>query len=78
MLVPKRHKDNTLMHERAQTRNNRALLATTLSGCGNKNARIFSVISTRGPLLARLVPKRLPLRGEVAVTGCGEIRSVEV
>jgi hypothetical protein len=69
MLVSKRHKDDALVHERAQARNHRALLTTALSARGYENAGIFPMISSRCPLLACLVPEGLPLGGEVTVSG---------
>jgi hypothetical protein len=69
MLVSKWHKDDTLVHERAQTCHDGALLTAALSARGYEHAGVFTMVSPRGPLFACLVPEGLPLGGEVTVSG---------
>ena len=51
----------------AHGRQGRALLAAALRGGRDEEADVLAVIPARLPLLARLVPKGLPLGREVAV-----------
>lgn len=56
-----------MVGEGAHGRQGGALLAAALRGRRDEEADVLAVVTPRLPLLARLVPKGLPLRGEVAV-----------
>ena len=57
------------MRKGAHDRQGRALLAAALRGRRDEEAGVLAVVAARLPLLARLVPKGLPLGGQVAVAG---------
>lgn len=49
--------------------NSRALLSTTGGATRNEDTSVLAPVSTLSPLASSGVPERLPLSGEVAVTG---------
>ena len=56
-----------MVRERAHGRQRRALLPPALRGRRDEEAGVLAVVAARLPLLARVVPKGLPLGGQVAV-----------
>lgn len=56
-----------MVRQRAQRANDRALLPAALRARRHKDAGVLAPVAAARPLPARLVPERLPLRGEVAV-----------
>ena len=58
-----------MVRKGAHGRQRRALLAAALGGRRDEDADVLAVVAARLPLLAGLVPKGLPLGGEVAVAG---------
>jgi hypothetical protein len=62
------HEDDAVVREGAQRRDGRALLAATEAGAADHDTGHLAIEAARAPLLARLVPEDLPLRGEVAVS----------
>ena len=58
-----------MVRKGAHGRQCRALLAAALGGRRDEDADVLAVVAARLPLLASLVPKGLPLVGEVAETG---------
>lgn len=78
MLVSKRHEDDSLVHERAQARNDGALLTAALSARGYEHARILAVVSASRPLLACLVPKDFPLGREVAESSGRDMLGLQI
>ena len=67
--VTERHVDEAVVRKGAHDRQGRALLAAALRGRRDEEAGVLAVVAARLPLLARLVPKGLPLGGQVAVAG---------
>ena len=65
--IAQRDEDHAVVRERRHGRQRRALLPAAGAGAGNKDAGILARVAAGGPNLARLVPERLPLGGEVAV-----------
>ena len=57
------------MRKGAHGRQRRTLLPPALRGRRDEEADVLAVVAARLPLLARRVPKGLPLGGEVAVAG---------
>ena len=68
-LVTQGHVDETVVHKRAHAGNGSSLLATSHGSGGNEDTGVFTPEAALLPLLARLVPEGLELRGEVAVAG---------
>ena len=67
--VSQGHVDDAVVSKGAHRRQRRALLSSTLGGGRDEDAGVFAVVATGLPLLAGVIPKGLPLRGEVAETG---------
>ena len=65
--VTEGHVDDAVVREGAHGRQRRALLAAALRGRRDEEAGVLAVVAARLPLLARVVPKGLPLGGQVAV-----------
>lgn len=68
-LVAKRHIDDTVVGERAHRSKRSALLPTTLGASGDEHSTVLAPVRPTLPLPPGLIPKRLPLRREVAVSG---------
>ena len=58
-----------MVRKGAHGRQRRALLAAALGGGRDEEAGVLAVVGARLPLLARVVPKGLPLVGQVAEAG---------
>ena len=57
------------MRKRGHGGDGSALLATSQGACGDEKASVLASVRTLRPLLAGLVPERLPLCREVSVPG---------
>ncbi len=60
-----------MMRQRTHRRDDRALLPTAWSRRAHEDAGVLAPVGALGPLLARVVKERFPLRREVSVT-CGD------
>lgn len=61
--------DDAMVRQRAHASQGSRLLATAQAGGGDENTSVFSPVAAGAPDAAGLVPERLPLGGEVAVSG---------
>ncbi len=68
-LVAEGHVDEAVMSQRRHGRNGCAFLTTTLGARRDEQAGVLSPVSSGLPLVSGLVPERLPLCWEVAVSG---------
>ena len=66
-LVAQRDVDPAVVGKSAHCSDRSRLLTTARSTCGHENARVLAPKATTGPDTTCLVPKCLPLGGEVAI-----------
>lgn len=69
VLTPQRDVDKAEVGKSAHSSERSRLLPTTLGTCGYKEAGIRAPEATGGPDGANIIPKGLPLGGEVAEEG---------
>lgn len=68
-LIPQWHIYQAMMYQCTHSRQRRALLAASLRRSSDEQTCVFTVVGAGGPLPYCGVPKRFPLRWEVAEAG---------